>query len=64
MSKQNMKVSTIHVNNLKRHVEAKHEGIHYLCDQCDDKITRKLKLNTHTEAKHKGILNSCDHRDN
>ena len=29
------KFAAIHINDLKRHMEAKHEGIRYPCDQCE-----------------------------
>jgi len=45
---------------LKRHKEAKHEGIRYPCDQCEYSATQMSHLNKHKEAKHEGIRYPCD----
>ena len=45
------------MNDLKRHKEAKHEGIRYPCDQCEFAATRISLLKRHKEAKHEGIQN-------
>ena len=47
-------------NTLKRHKEAKHEGIRYPCDQCEFSATRMGYLKEHKEAKHEGIRYPCD----
>ena len=49
--------------NLKKHVEAKHEGVKYQCDQCDYTATFSRSIKTHIEAKHEGIRYYCDQCD-
>ena len=45
---------------LKKHREAKHEGIRYPCDQCKYIATQISNLEVHKEAKHEGIRYPCD----
>ena len=49
--------------NLKRHVEAQHEGLYYCCDQCDYKAKQKGQIKQHVKAKHEGVCYSCDQCD-
>ena len=34
------------------HIDSKHKGIKYNCDQCDYKATEKRTLKMHIESKH------------
>ena len=45
---------------LKRHMEAKHEGIRYPCDQCEYSATQISHLKRHKKGKHEGIRYPCD----
>ena len=47
-------------NTLRRHKEAKHEGIRYPCDQCKYSATQLINLKKHREAKHDGFRYPCD----
>ena len=39
-----------------RHLkELKHEGVIYLCDQCDYAATTSINLKQHRESKHEGV---------
>ena len=49
--------------SLKKHKEAKHEGIRYPCDQCEYSATRISYLKKHKVAKHEGIEYPCDMSD-
>ena len=65
----NMKYSSIPVMNvsirqlkkgaLKQHQESKHEGVVYLCNQCNYKTTQQSNLRRHTQSKHEGVKYSC-----
>ena len=48
------------MGDLKKHKEAKHEGIRYPCDQCEFAATSMSNLKVHKEAKHEGIRYPCD----
>ena len=48
------------MGDLKKHKEAKHEGIRYPCDQCEYSASQKGQLKSHKEAKHLGIRYPCD----
>ena len=41
---------TMRKGNLKRHVEAQHEGLYYSCDQCDYKAKQKGQIKQHVKA--------------
>ena len=45
--------------NLRTHVEAKHEGICYACDQCEYKATQPGNLQRHVNSMHKGTFYHC-----
>ena len=47
-------------DNLRRHVETKHEGVRYPCDQCDYKATREDKLKRHKENRHENVRYLCN----
>ena len=49
--------------NLLKHLESIHEGVKYLCDQCDYKATRKTHLLRHLKSKHEGVKYPCDQCD-
>ena len=47
-----------------RHYRSKHEGIKYLCSQCDYQAPRMDSLQDHIQAKHGGVkypCNQCDY---
>ena len=46
--------------NLKRHIQNKHEGIKYSCDQCDYKATQSTDIKRHKQYKHEGIKIACE----
>ena len=46
--------------DLRTHVESKHEGIRYTCDQCDYKATLKKDRKKHKESQHEGVRYPCD----
>ena len=50
-------------NNLKQHIESKHEGARYPCDQCDYCATQAGNLKRHKESKHEGVRYPCDQCD-
>ena len=61
-----MKIIPIIVNwqiSLKEHVEYKHEGVKYKCNQCSDsyEYSSKAGLRKHTETVHKGVKYQCNH---
>ena len=51
------------VANLKRHVEATHNGVSYNCNQCDYSNKRQDSLKTHVDFVHEGIRYPCDQCD-
>ena len=50
------------------HIQAKHEGIKYSCNQCDSQFTRQDSLKKHVLSHHKGntrekiYCDQCDHQ--
>ena len=42
-------------NNLTLHIQSKHEGVKYACNQCEYKATQKTNLRTHKKKKHLSI---------
>jgi len=45
--------------HLRRHQNAKHNGIRHKCDHCDSTFSIKHTLTRHVESRHKGILFPC-----
>ena len=43
-----------------RHIQTKHEGVMYDCDQCDQQFTRKSSLTLHIQSKHEGVKYDCN----
>ena len=41
------------------HKETKHEGMRYICDQCDNTFARFHVLNRHRASKHDGMRYNC-----
>ena len=49
-----------HINGVKRHHEADHQGLKYVCSQCEDRQFAELKLLTrHIQSKHDGPEHFC-----
>ena len=48
--------------NLRKHMEAKHEGIRYPCDQCEHAASTASHLRRHKKSRHGGIREGhlCD----
>ena len=46
--------------NLKKHVELKHEGFCYYCDQCEYKAKEACKR--HVSTKHEKACNQCEYK--
>ena len=44
---------------LRRHVEQKHLGITYRCDECDYQTRAKEDLGVHVKVKHLGFKYTC-----
>ena len=52
-------------SNLSNHIQTKHEGVKYACNQCDHQATTKSNISQHIKSKHDGIkyaCNQCDHQ--
>ena len=45
---------------MKKHIQSKHEGIKYPCNQCDYQATKQGSLQTHIQSKHEGIKYPCN----
>ena len=45
---------------LKRHKASTHEGVRYLCDQCDYQATQPGNLKKHKTKVHEGLRYPCD----
>ena len=62
---QNIKESATNVINalrkqqLKYHIESKHDGIYYNCNECGYTSSFKGNLKTHIKTKHEGTCYSC-----
>ena len=50
-------------DNLKVHVQNKHEGIKYPCQQCDYQANSSSNLQAHVKSKHEGIKYLCQQCD-
>ena len=48
------------MRTLLKHVESKHEGVKFLCDQCNYKATQKGHLKAHIQSKHENVKFHCD----
>ena len=48
------------MSNLKTHIQAKHEGVKYACNQCDYQATQQAHLTTHIQAKHEDVIYACN----
>jgi predicted RNA-binding Zn-ribbon protein involved in translation (DUF1610 family) len=48
---------------LTTHIQSKHQGIRYDCDQCDYRANTKSVLTIHQQSKHEGIRYDCDQCD-
>ena len=46
--------------SLKIHQQSKHEGVRYVCNQCEYSATTRGDLKRHQESLHEGVLYSCD----
>ena len=49
--------------DLNKHIQSKHEGARYPCDQCDYQATQQFHLQTHVQSKHEGVKYACDQCD-
>ena len=49
--------------NLRMHVQLKHEGFVYSCDQCDYKASNKHAFRIHKQSIHEDIKFDCEHRE-
>ena len=45
---------------MKQHIENKHEGVRYLCDQSEYVATVVQYLKIHIRSKHEGVRYLCD----
>ena len=45
---------------MTRHIQSKHEGVNYPCNQCDFKSTTQKYLTTHIQSEHEGLKFSCN----
>ena len=45
---------------MKLHVESKHQGVSFVCDQCGYKASRRSNLKRHDESSHEGVCYMCD----
>ena len=50
---------TSYYDNLKRHVQAKHQEYQYQCQECEYKSGTQGTMKLHVEAKHQGISFVC-----
>ena len=41
------------------HIQSIHEGIKYVCNQCDYQATTQSNLTQHIEHKHEGVKYAC-----
>ena len=48
---------------LTGHIQTKHEGVRYDCDQCDYQATQQGNLTVHIQTKHEGVRYACDQCD-
>ena len=46
---------SLHMENFTLHMQASHDNIRYLCDQCDFKATCKGNLKVLGDSIHKGV---------
>ena len=52
---------TSNQSNLTVHIKSKHEGVKYVCNQCDYQATSLDHLRVHIQSKHEGMKYSCIH---
>ena len=45
---------------MKRHIQARHEGIKQMCSQCDYKTLHPALLYRHKRYNHQGVRYNCD----
>ena len=51
------------LDNLLTHVQSKHEGVRFPCDQCDYKAVQKPSLVRHIKTVHEGVKFPCEECD-
>merc|ERR1711994_510873 len=44
----------------EKHLQLKHKGVKYACNQCDKKFTQQITLTRHIHSIHEGIKYPCD----
>ena len=52
-------------NNLTTHIQSKHDGVKYACNQCDYHATQLSSLRVHIQNVHEGVkypCNQCDYQ--
>ena len=52
--------STQYMANLKKHRQAKHDGVRYQCNLCGHSSTTEFCLRKHKFNKHLGVKHPCD----
>ena len=45
------------------HIQTKHEGVKYACNQCDQQFTQQSSLTTHIQSQHEGVKYACNQCD-
>ena len=45
--------------NLTKHLQLKHKGVKYACNQCDKKFMQQITLTRHIHSIHEGVKYPC-----
>ena len=57
--------SATNQTNLNTHIQGKHKGVKYACDQCDYQASNQFSLRNHIQSKHENLkypCNQCDYQ--
>ena len=53
-------MQTVWIQIYMSHIQSKHEGVRYECDQCECKAVWQSYLTDHIKSKHEGVRYECD----
>ena len=49
--------------DLTTHIQSKHEGVKYACNQCDYQAKQQGNLKIHIQSQHEGVKHDCNYCD-
>ena len=50
----------LHSKEILRHTNSVHEGLKYICDQCEYKVIKQRNHKKHKQSVYEGVTCNCD----